>query len=206
MPVRVPPRTVLLAAAALVASVLCASAARAQGVVPNGEFDVAAVTEWTGNIATLSWSQTDPDCSLPNASGSLHLSPDSVFTAVSAFLCVALPPASTWNLTFLVRADCQEVVTGTLRYYSATACGGTSLGSDESGGTTLGGTWDQVEVLGAAPPGGTQSVRIDLQLSESLTQICTARFDRVHFGPGLPLLRSGFETGSSACRWSATVP
>ena len=95
---------------------------------------------------------------------------------------------------------------GILRYYPEPECGGALLGSEETGGTTLGGTWDQAELAGAAPPLGTQSIWIGLELSESVTSICTARFDRIHFGRGLPILRSGFETGSSACRWSATLP
>lgn len=178
----------------------------AQGVVPNGEFDANTVAPWTGNIASLSWSQTDPDCLPPNASGSLLVSPDDLQTPVSAFVCVAPPPAGSWNLAFLVRAECEEVVKGILRYYPEPACGGTVLGSEQVGGTTLGGTWDQAELAPANPPVGTQSIWIGLELSPAITNNCNARFDRIHFGPGLPLLRSGFETGSSACRWSATVP
>lgn len=80
------------------------------------------------------------------------------------------------------------------------------LGSEETGGTSLGGTWGQAELAPANPPPGTQSLWIGLELPESVTQICNALFDKIHFGPGIPLLRSGFETGSTACRWSATVP
>ncbi len=174
--------------------------------MPNPEFDVATVTPWTGNIASLSWSQTDPDCLPPNASGSLQLVPDSPQGPVSAFLCVAAPPAGSWNFAFLVRADCEEVVKGILRYYPEPACGGTVLGSEETGGTTLGGTWDQAELAPANPPVGTQSIWIGLELMESITSVCNARFDQIHFGRGLPVLQSGFETGSTACRWSATVP
>ena len=76
MTVRVLLRRAPFAAAILATSLVGGSAAWAQGVVPNPEFDVAAVPEWTGNIASLSWSQTDPDCAPPNASGSLQVSPD----------------------------------------------------------------------------------------------------------------------------------
>lgn len=206
MPVRVLLRRARFAAAFLATGVVGGSAGLAQGVPPNPEFDLAAVAEWTGNIASLSWSPSDPDCLPPNASGSLLVSPENPQTPATAFLCVAAPPAGSWNLAFLVRADCQEVVKGILRYYPEAACGGAVLGSEETGGTTLGGTWDQVELTNAAPPGGTQSIWIGLELSESLTQVCNARFDRIHFGRGIPLLRSGFETGSTACRWSSTVP
>lgn len=190
---------------ACVAALFGAPSAFAQGVVPNPEFDVGAVTGWTGNIAQVSWSQTDPDCVPPNASGSLQLVPDNLQGPVSAFLCVAAPTGNV-NLTFLVRAECQEVVKGILRYYPEPACGGAILGSEETGGTTLGGSWDQAELAPATLPSGTQSVWIGLELSESISSICTALFDRVHLGSGLPLLRSGFETGSTACRWSASVP
>lgn len=197
------PRLALLSLLGIPAAAL---PALAQGVVPNPEFDANTVAAWTGNIASLSWSQTDPDCSPPNASGSLQLVPDSLQGPVSAFLCVAAPPAGSWNFAFVVRAECQEVVKGILRYYPEPACGGTVLGSEETGGTTLGGTWDQAELAPANPPVGTQSVWIGLELTESITSVCNALFDNVHLGRGLPLLRSGFETGSSACRWSATVP
>ena len=72
--------------------------------------------------------------------------------------------------------------------------------------STLGGSWDQAELAPTAPPFGTQSIWIGLKLSQSITSMCDARFDKIHLGSGIPLLRSGFETGSSACRWSATVP
>ena len=55
---------------------------------------------------------------------------------------------------------------GILRYYPEPECGGALLGSEETGGTTLGGTWDQAELAGAAPPLGTQSIWIGLELSE----------------------------------------
>lgn len=202
MPLRRLPRLALLSLLGIPA----AAPALAQGVVPNPEFDTATVAAWTGNLASLSWSQSDPDCLPPDASGSLLISPDDLQTPVSAFLCVAPPPAGSWNLAFLVRADCEEVVKGILRYYPAPACGGTVLSTEEVGGTTLGGSWDQAQLAPANPPVGTQSIWIGLQLQPSITNNCNARFDRIHFGPGLPLLRSGFETGSYACRWSATVP
>ncbi|MBP9144945.1 MAG: hypothetical protein KBI44_10715 [Thermoanaerobaculia bacterium] len=206
MPIRALLRRALFAAATFATSAVGATAASAQGVVQNPEFDVAAVGPWTGNIASLTWSPTDPDCLPPDASGSLQVSPDNPQGPATAFLCVAPPPAGTWNLAFLVRAECQEVVKGILRYYPEVNCGGAVIGSEETGGTTLGGTWDQAELAGAAPPVGTLSVWIGLELSESLTSICTTLFDRIHFGRGIPILRSGFETGSTACRWSATVP
>lgn len=205
MPVRRLPRLTLLSLLPLLGGA-AAVPVSAQNVVPNGEFDIAAVVEWTGDTASLSWSQTDPDCVPPNASGSLQLTPDNPQGPVSAFLCVAPPAAGTWILAFLVRAECEEVVKGILRYYAAPSCGGTFLGSEETGGTTLGGTWDQAQLVAAPPPPGTQSIWIGLQLSESITSVCTALFDKVHFGRGAPLLQSGFETGSTACRWSATVP
>lgn len=80
------------------------------------------------------------------------------------------------------------------------------LGSEETGGTTLGGTWGQAELAPASPPAGTQSIWIGLELTESITSVCNALFDKIHFGRGLSILESGFETGSTACRWSATVP
>lgn len=206
MSVRVLPRFVLLAVALPAIASFGQRAAFAQGVVPNPEFDVAAVTEWTGNIASLSWSQTDPDCSPPNASGSLQVSPDDPQTPASAFLCAALPAAGSWTLAFVVRADCEEAVKGTLRYYSEPACGGTMLGSDEVSGTVPAGSWEQAALTPAAPPLGTQSIWIGLQISQSITSVCNALFDKIFVGPGIPVLRSGFETGSSACRWSATVP
>ena len=81
MTVRFLLRRALFAAAILATSLVGGSAAWAQGVVPNPEFDVATVPEWTGNIASLSWSQTDPDCAPPNASGSLQVSPENPQTA-----------------------------------------------------------------------------------------------------------------------------
>jgi len=208
MTVRVLLRHALFAAAAasFATSVVGGSAASAQSVVPNPDFDVAAVGPWTGNAASLSWSQTDPDCVPPNASGSLQVSPEVPQAPAMAFLCVAPPPAGTWSLAFLVRAECQAVVKGILRYYPEPDCGGGMLGTGETGGTTLGGTWDQAELAGAAPPVGTLSIFIGLQVSDSVTGVCSALFDRIHFGRGLPILQSGFETGSTACRWSATVP
>lgn len=203
MPLRRLPRLALLG---LLGGAAAAAPACAQNVVPNSQFDVATITPWTGNIANLSWSQTDPDCLPPNASGSLQLVPDSPQGPVSAFLCVAAPPAGGWNFAFLVRAECEEVVKGIVRYYPEPACGGAVLGSEETGGTTLGGTWDQAELAPANPPVGTQSIWIGLQLMESITSVCNALFDQIHFGRGLPVLQSGFETGSTACRWSATVP
>lgn len=208
MSVRTLPRLAWLVAAmsAAIVEVNAVRSASAQGVVPNPEFDVAAVAEWTGDIASLAWSQTDPDCVPANASGSLLVSPADLQTPATAFLCVAAPPAGGWNFSFVVRAECEEVVQGILRYYSEPACGGTFLGSEETGGTTLGGSWDQAELAPTAPPLGTQSIWIGLKLSQSITSMCDARFDKIHLGSGIPLLRSGFETGSSACRWSATVP
>lgn len=206
MPLRRLPRLALLGLLALLGCAAAAAPAFAQNAVPNSQFDVATITPWTGNIASLSWSQTDPDCLPPNASGSLQLVPDSPQGPVSAFLCVAAPPAGSWSFAFLVRAECEEVVKGILRYYPEPACGGAVLGSEETGGTTLGGTWDQAELAPANPPVGTQSIWIGLQLMESITSVCNALFDQIHFGRGLPVLQSGFESGSTACRWSATVP
>ena len=51
-----------------------------------------------------------------------------------------------------------------------------------------------------------QSIWIGLEISQATAQICETRFDKIHLGAGIPILRSGFETGSSAGRWSATVP
>lgn len=206
MPVRLLPRFVWLAVAVHAAAVFGASAASAQGVVPNPEFDVASVTAWTGNTASLSWSQTDPDCLPPDASGSLLVSPDSPTGPVSAFVCVAPPPAGSWVLGFLVRTECEEGVKGMLRFYAAPDCGGTLLGSDQVSGVVPSGSWEQGALFPATIPAGTQSVWIGLELNESITSVCNALFDRIFFGPGTPILRSGFETGSSACRWSATVP
>jgi hypothetical protein len=184
-------------------AVFAARLAGAQELVPNPEFDVAATTGWTGDIASLSWSQDESECLPPFASGSLLLVPDNLDGPSTAFACLAAPAPGGVNLTFLVRADCEEVVKGKLRFYPLPACDGAPGGVDEIGGTTPGGTWDEAGLFNVPVPLGTQSVWLGLEISQATTQICNTRFDKIHLGPGSVIQRSGFETGSTDCRWFA---
>lgn len=175
----------------------------AQELVSNPEFDAPATTGWTGNIAGLSWSQDESECLPPFASGSLLLSPESPDGPSSAFLCLDTSISGNLNLVFLVRADCEEVVKGKLRFYPLPACGGAAGGLDEIGGTVPASSWEEASLFGVPIPLGTQSIWLGLEISQAIAQICNTRFDKIHLGPGSVIQRSGFETGSTDCRWTA---
>ena len=188
----------------LLSTAACAATlAGAQELVPNPEFDVAATTGWTGDIASLSWSQDESECLPPFASGSLLLVPDNLDGPSTAFACLAAPASGAVNLTFLVRADCAEVVKGKLRFHPLPACGGAPGAVDEIGAAIPGGTWDEAGLFNSLVPAGTQSVWLGLEISPSTNQTCNTRFDKIHLGPGSVIQRSGFETGSTDCRWIA---
>lgn len=180
------------------------SAARAQELVPNPEFDVAAVEEWTGNVASRAWSQDESECLPPNASGSLLLMPENLDGPSSLYLCLVAPASGPLNLSFLVRPECEVVVKGKVRFHPEPGCGGVPGGSDEVGGTAPANSWEEASLFNMPLPSGTQSIWLSLELSQAISQICNTRFDKIHLGPGVALHRSGFETGSTACRWSTS--
>ncbi|MEO8276595.1 MAG: hypothetical protein ABI639_10260 [Thermoanaerobaculia bacterium] len=183
-----------------------ATVASAQVPISNAEFDLASVAGWTGELASVFWSQSDPDCDPPNASGSMAISPEVLDSAVSTIRCVDAPSAATVNFSAQILLSCQSRVDAILDFYPQALCGGVSLQTSSAGATVASGSWLELAVPAIAVPAGTVSVRIKLQVSESVSAGCDTNFDQIFLGAGSPILRGGFETGSSACRWSATFP
>ncbi|MEO8198591.1 MAG: hypothetical protein ABI689_17900 [Thermoanaerobaculia bacterium] len=199
-------RIALAARIALILATLCgASIAAAQDVIPNPEFDLPSVAGWVGDDAGLFWAQDDPECSPPNASGSLAITPLVPNSPASAVLCVAAPGPSPLNFTAQLILECQSRVDAFLDFFPDALCGGASLQTSTAGATVPSGSWLELAVQAMNVPVGTQSIGIQMKVSESVSAGCGARFDQFYLGSGALILRAGFETGSSTCHW-VTVP
>lgn len=181
---------------------LAVSAASAQNLLDNGEFDVADGEAGWSLLAgeDFVWQPLDRD-DCPE-SGSLLLTYPALGRlrgsgAIVRSTCMVLPPGVTAiHVAFEWTGSDNAVYT--LARFSDVDCAGSSLVTPlgASGSPTA---WNRVEQTFAA----TSPVAVRLEIGFLAGTFLEASFDRIHLGLQSPVHVDDFEGGSD-CRWSFT--
>jgi hypothetical protein len=188
-----------------------ATAAVAQNVVSNAEFDNPVETDGWVPIYASEWTYAPNDANGCDLSGGGYGASTAIadparpqYFYVYSPGCLAVSPGQAMYLDFQYLAPGVEAVRYLLLTYSSADCttgqsGFYSPGQIGGVGQWTRASWSILNVFNAA------SVRLVFDAWNSTATSFSLVFDRVYLGATPRIYSDDFEGGTSACRWSASI-
>lgn len=195
-----------------------APGARAQNLLPNGEFDVDTLAWFTaGSGSTIAWTGIDHSGCPPSVSGALLQTNASTAaaTARGSAACVTdIVGNATYSFGVDLRFPTGQTRTGSAEvvvvWFETPDCTGLS-GSTSSGGppvsTATAGNWVPVRNDAATAPAEAISASFSVRLLKNEAGGSLAlTYDGAFLADGVILLFNDDFERQSSCHWSATIP